>query len=122
MLSTHIYLNGQTRAALHVYEKAFEAIVQKIIEDPGQSGLIIHAEIIIHDQLLMLNDTGGDLDGCKSGGYQLSVQFDNEASLQKAYSVLKEGAHILFPLQATDYSDHVVRLIDRFDVRWGLWV
>jgi PhnB protein len=122
MLTTHIYLNGHCREAMTIYQKAFGATIHKIIEDPQHSGLILHAEITIHNQLLMLNDTGGDLDSSRSGGYQLSVLFDTEEDLLAAYSVLKQDANILFPMQPTDYSECVVRLIDRFDVRWALWV
>ena len=121
MLITHIYLNGHCREAIQLYQKAFGATVQTIIEYPD-SKQIIHAEIEIHNTLLMLNDTGGDLDFSRSGGYQLSVQFDREDDLLAAYSVLKEEANILFPMQATDYSICVVRFIDRFDVRWAFWV
>lgn len=121
MLVTHIYLNGHCREAIELYRKAFGATVQAILEDPD-SKLINHAEIEIHNDLLMLNDTGGDLDFSRSGGYQLSVQFDNKTDLLAAYGVLKDDANILFPMQATDYSICVVRFIDRFDVRWAFWV
>ena len=47
---------------------------------------MVHAEIMIHDELLMLNDFG-DNDGIsKSGGYQLTVRFTNEEELKAAYS------------------------------------
>jgi PhnB protein len=121
MLTTHIYLDGRCREAIQLYEKAFGAHVDKIIEDP-EDGTIVHAEIRIHRQPLMLNDTGSILDPSPAGGYQLSVQFDSQDELMKAYSLLKNDARIIFPLQATDYSDCVVRLIDQFSVRWALWL
>lgn len=121
MLVPHIYLYGHCKEAIQLYQKAFGATVHTIIED-NEHKLIVHAEIEIHHQLLMLNDTGGDLDFSQSGGYQLSVQFDNEDDLLAAYSILMEGATIIFSMQATEYSVCVVRFIDRFDVRWALWV
>lgn len=122
MLTPHIYLNGYCRKAIELYTKAFNATTVHIIEDPRYSERIIHAVINIHGQPLILNDTGADLDSAKSGGYQLSVQFKSESELFASYSILLDGATILFPIQATDYSDCVVRFIDRFDVRWGFWV
>ena len=90
MLVTHIYYNGQCKKAIEMYREAFDATIKTMIEDPDTQ-LIIHAEIIIHNELLMMNDFGNDDGFSKSGGYQLSVQFDNETDLKKAYSVLHDN-------------------------------
>lgn len=121
MLVTHIYFNGQCKEAIDLYVKAFNATVKTIMKNP-ENDLVIHAEILIHDQLLMLNDFG-DNDGIsKSGGYQLAVRFDNENDLKAAYSVLEDGSITISPMQATDYSACVVRFGDKFDARWAFWV
>ncbi len=122
MLATHIYINGQCKEAIDLYVKAFNASVEKIIQDPDQEHLIIHAEILIHNQLLMMNDFGGNTGFSKSGGYQLSVTFHNENELKDVYLILKEGSTTVLPIQPTDYSPCVVRFIDKYDVRWALWV
>lgn len=122
MLATHIYFNGQCKEAIELYVKAFNATIKTIMQKSGQEELVIHAEIYIHNQLLMLNDFGDNDGYSKSGGYQLAVSFDNEDDLKKAYSVLKDGSTTISPMQATDYSTCVVRFIDKFDVRWAFWV
>lgn len=122
MLATHLYFNGQCKEAIELYVKAFNAAIKTIMPMPGQEELVIHAEILIHNQLLMLNDFGDNDGYSKAGGYQLSVSFDNEAELKKAYSVMEEGSTTISPLQATDYSACVVRFVDKFNVRWGFWV
>lgn len=122
MFATHLYFNGQCREAIELYVKAFNATIKTIMPNPGQEELVIHAEILIHNQLLMLNDFGDNDGYSKSGGYQLTVSFNNEVDLKKAYSVMKDGSTTISPMQATDYSACVVRFIDKFDVRWGLWV
>ncbi len=107
--------------AIQLYEKVFGAHVDTIIEDP-EDGTIVHAEIRIHRQPLMPNDTGSILDPSPAGGYQLSVQVDSRDEPMKAYSLLKNDARIISTLQATHYSDCVVRLVDQFSVRWALWL
>lgn len=47
-----------------------------MIEDSNQQ-YVIHTEIIIYGQMLMLNDFGNNDGMSTSGDYQLSVQFDN---------------------------------------------
>lgn len=121
MLATHIYLNGNCEEAIALYEKALNAEVKTLIKDDN-SNLVVHAEIIIHHELLMLNDFGNNDGFSKSGGYQLSIQFNNEDELKRAYSMMKLGSETINPMQPTDYSSCTVRFIDRFDVRWAFWV
>ena len=122
MLATHIYFNGQCKEAIELYVKAFNATIKSIVQNPEQCDLVIHAEILIQDQLLMLNDFGDNDGYSKSGGYQLAVSFKHEADLKNAYSILKEGSITISPLSSTDYSVCVVRFVDKFGVRWGFWV
>ena len=121
MLATQIYFNGDCKKAIEMYEKAFGATIKTMMEDPNTQ-LVVHAEIIIHDELIIMNDFGNNDGFSKSGGYQLCVQYDNEADLKKAYAILQEDCTIIEEMQATDYSPCTVRFIDKFDVRWGLWM
>lgn len=121
MLTTHIYLNGNCKEAIEMYKNALDATVKTLFED-SNSHLIVHAEIVIHDELLILNDFGNNDGISKSGGYQLCVQFDNEAALRKAYATIQNGSVTIEPMQSTEYSPCTIRFIDKFDVRWGFWV
>jgi PhnB protein len=122
MLVTHLYFNGQCKEAIEVYVKAFNGAIKTIMQNPEQDDRIIHAEMLIHGQMLMLNDFGDNDGFSKSGGYQLTVSFDNEDDLKNAYSILEEGSTTILPMQATEYSVCVIRFIDRFDIRWAFWV
>lgn len=122
MLITHVHLGGQCKEAIELYVKAFNAKINIIMQNPENDSLVIHAEISIHNQRLMLNDYGDNNDLDKSIGYQLVVDFENEDELYKAYSVMKDGSTTIFPMQATDYSVCVVRFIDKYDVRWAFMV
>ena len=122
MLVTHVYFNGQCKEAIKLYVKAFNANINTIIQKPDQGDLVMHAEILIHNQLIMLNDFGDNDGFSTSGGYQLSVSFRTEEELKYAYSVLKDGSTTISPMKTTDYSVCVVRFIDKFDVRWAFWV
>ncbi len=121
MLTTHIYLNGNCKEAIEMYRSALGATVKTLIED-SNSQLVVHAEITIHNELLMVNDFGNNDGISKSGGYQLSVQFKNEDDLKRAYSCMKLESITINSMQPTDYSPCTVRFIDKFDVRWAFWV
>lgn len=124
MFCMHIYFNGNCREAIELYKKAFSAKVLTVIQNPtpGKENEVLHSEIIIHDQKLMMNDFG-DNDGItKSSGYQLVVQFHTIEQLEEAYAVLSENSTMITPKQPTDYSECVVRFIDKFGVPWGMTV
>lgn len=41
---------------------------------------------------------------------------------QKAYGILKDGAKIIYPLSPCEYSVLMVDLIDKYGVRWCIFV
>lgn len=122
MLCTHIFLYGRCKEALGFYKEAFDAEIQTVIEDPDNEDIIIHSEIMIHNQLLMLNDFGDNDEVTKSGGYQIVVRFDSEGELYNTYEFFKDECTIISPMQSKDYTPCQVRFIDKFDVRWGFYV
>ncbi len=124
MFCTHIYLNGNCRDAIDHYKKASCVKVLKVIANPevGKENEIIHSEIQINDQKLMLNDFGDNEGITHANGYQLVIQFQTIAELEEMYAILSDGGTIITPRQPTDYSVCVVRLKDKFGIPWGLWV
>ena len=121
MLVTHIFFNGNCKEAVELYKNALYADVKTLIED-SDSSLVVHAEIMIHDEMLMVNDFANNDGISKSGGYQLCLQFENEDELKRAYSKMKGESITINPIQSTDYSPCTVRFEDRFGVRWAFWV
>ncbi len=121
MLTTHIYLNGNCKEAIEMYKSALNASIKTFIEDSG-SQLVIHAEVMIHGELLILNDFGNNDGVSKSGGYQLCVRFENEDDLKRAYSMMRSESVVINAMQPADYSPCTVRFVDKFDVRWAFWV
>ncbi len=124
MFCTHIYFNGNCKEAIELYKKAFNAKVLTIMNntEKGKENLIIHSEIEIHSQKLMMNDFGDNEGNIKQNGYQLVVQFNDVPQLESAYKVLSEKGNVLSPMQPTDYSPCVVRFNDMYGTRWAFYV
>ena len=124
MFCTHVYFNGNCREAIDLYKKAFNANILTIIKntESGKEDQVIHAEIEIHQQKLMMNDFGNNQGAATPNGYQLVVKFDQVNQLEQAFSEFVENCTILFPMQPTDYSPCVVQFIDGFGTRWAFMV
>jgi len=50
----------------------------------------------------------------------LLLSFEQDEDVQKAFAVLADGATIIYPIQATEYSTCFVKLIDKFGMLWVL--
>ncbi len=117
MLVPHIYFNGRCKEAIDQYIRAFGAEVKANIPYPEEENKrgIMHSEISIHGQRVMMNDEN-------LGTPDLIVIYKNKEELLKSYEIMKEGGEVTAPMIETDYSPCVVGLTDRFGVKWGLMV
>jgi len=124
MIVPHLYLNGRCEEAISQYVKAFGAEVKVLIrfpENEPQKG-VLHSELYIHGQRIMLNDVHGNSDYPQRGTLELVVIYDNIEELKNSHEIMKEGSHTLSPMQATDYSPCVVEFWDKFGILWGFMV
>ena len=116
-----VYVRGSAEA-IETYQRAFGATLGDHARYPD--GTFYHSELAVGGAVLAVaelpkNDTGmtGDI-------MQFCLHFNptEEAELRKAYDVLVEGANILSPLGPVDFSPCMADLIDRFGVRWCLFL
>lgn len=127
----NLHFNGDCEKAIEHYERAFKAKrtvflryrdarpedVDKAYSDEKQS-YIYHSEMSIGGQRVILNDHSDDLP--RGLNVSLLVSFDSKEDVIEAYTILKDGATIITPMQETSYSSCFVSLIDRYGVRWEL--
>lgn len=113
--------------AVALYLKAFDA---KLISSyPNSDGTYYHSEIDIQGEILAVSEqnmgssaptsatvTGNTMQFCLHYGE------GNEEAVRKAYDVLKTDANIIVPLAPCDYSPLMADFIDKFGVRWCLFV
>jgi PhnB protein len=124
MLLPHLYLNGRCEEAISQYVKAFSAEVKVLIpfpENEPQKG-VMHSEIYIHGQRIMLNDISGNIDCTQRGTLELVVIYNNVEDLKISYEIMKEGSRTLSPMQATFYTPCQVEFWDKFGILWGFMV
>lgn len=124
MLIPHLHFNGRCREALVFYEKAFSVKTDSIqyISDAEPEKGVIHAEIHIHGQRVMLNDRGGNKGFLTESAMQLVVIFGSVKELKDTYRVMSEDSVTIDPIQETFYSECAVGFLDKFGVRWSFMV
>lgn len=117
-----VYTKG-SGAAVELYLKAFNGTLGFNVK--GDEDTYYHAEIDICGNILAIAESNEDMDKRISGN---TMQFcfhygeGNEDKVRQAYDVLKEGSEILFPLGPCDFSPLCTDFIDKYGVRWCLFV
>jgi PhnB protein len=110
----------ETLKAIEFYKNAFGAVERYAMPWPGGKG-VMHAEIMIGDSILMMNDEFPQ-QHCKSaesmGGSPVSFYLyvdDVDAAFQKALSA---GATEQMPVQEMFWGDRAGSLRDPFGYNW----
>ena len=115
------YVTGSD-IAVELYKKAFDAEV--VASYPHSDGTYMHAELNLYGQILAISEALKDEERITGTTMQFCLHFGEgkEALVQKAYNILKESAEILYPLGPCEYSTLMVDLIDKYGVRWCIFV
>jgi len=117
-----VYVKGSGEA-VEIYLKAFNGTLGFNVKSSDDT--FYHAELDICGNILAIAETNDDMDKIITGN---TMQFcfhygeGNEDMVKRAYEVLKEGSEILFPLGPCDFSSLFTDFIDKFGVRWCLFV
>lgn len=120
MLIPHFHFAGDCKKAIALYEQAFSARVEKVLEN--DQGLIDHSVMHIHGQPVFLNDRFGNREKNTNVAVHMIVLFDTGDALQACYEIMEPGSIIIDPLEKLSYSELAVQFIDRFGVQWGFMV
>ena len=121
MLVTHFHFGGHCDEAIKLYEIAFGTKIDFI--DRNDTGGVIHAEMHIHGQRVMMNDNYGSK-GINSDNISIQMVpiFKTEEQLLKCYEILKDEAISVSAPEEVFYSPLIAGVTDKFGIRWGLMV
>jgi len=106
--------------ALNWYKDIFNAKENMVLRDP--TGIIVHAELIIADSVLMLAEENPQYNKSPKtlGGNTINLYMyvqDVDTVIQKA---LEEGAKLIMPVAEQFYGDRVGRIEDPFGYIWSI--
>ena len=107
--------------AVALYQRAFGATLGDHVKN--DDGSFYHSELEMYGQILSVAELpeGTPVTGT---AMQLCLHFgeDEKPELEAVYEVLKEGADVLYPLGPCDWGVCMADLVDRYGVRWGLFI
>lgn len=115
-----VFVKGSDKA-LEFYQRVFDAKV--ICSYPNSDGTLMHSELDVFGQIMAVSElsdekaiTGNTMMFCLDFGE------GKEAIVSQTYDLLKDGAEIISPLGPCSYSPLEADLIDKFGIRWCIFV
>ncbi|WP_315110039.1 VOC family protein [Clostridium intestinale] len=110
--------------AVALYQKAFDAAL--ISSYLNEDGTFFHSELDIEGEILAVAERNSDIgkETVTGNVMQFCLHYGegNEDKVRKAYEVLKTDATILMPLAPCEFSPLMADFIDKYGIRWCLFV
>jgi PhnB protein len=110
-----------------LYQKAFDAVLTASY--PNEDGTFYHAELDIEGVILAMSERNSiyaitDEETITGNTMQFCLHYGegNEEKVRKAYDALKTDAKILMPLAPCEFSPLMTDIIDKYGIRWCLFV
>jgi PhnB protein len=131
-LNPYLYFDGNTREAVHFYEKALGGKVMGIMTygdvpaDPNyplsgdMKARVMHAHLKVGDADLMFSDTYEGMPYQPGNTIQIAIHPRDEARAREIFAALEEGGHVIIPLHATDFSPLYGLVKDKFGVHFNV--
>ena len=126
----YLTFNGNCEEALGFYQGVFggEPDIMRFREIPPQEGIevsdrwkekIMHAELVIDDQLLYFSDTFEGMEVTAGDSVTVHINVDSEEELRRLFSVLSEGGKVTMPVDTMFWGAVYGSLTDKFGINWG---
>jgi PhnB protein len=126
-LNPYLTFNGQCEAAFKFYEKCFGGKIEAMITPAGTPAeqhvppewrnKIMHARLVVGDEVLMASDGPPDRYAAPKGIY-VALQLKDATKAEGIFSALSEDGIVQMPLQQTFWAARLGMLVDRFGIPW----
>ena len=109
-------------AAVDAYRAAFGAKV--VAQTLSPEGVNVHTELDLGGQILALSELPPGAEPAAGTTMEIALHFraDEQDLILRAFDALKDGAIVMSPPGPVFYSELMTEFIDRFGVRWCLFV
>jgi PhnB protein len=126
-LNPYLFFNGQCEEAFKFYAQVLGGKIDGMLTHAGTPAeqqvpaewrdKIMHARLIVGDQVLMASDAPPDHYE-KPSGFSVSIQIKDKAEAERIFNELAEGGKIQMPFGQTFWAAGFGMCADRFGIPW----
>jgi PhnB protein len=122
----YLFFRGNCRDAFTRYQEIFggELTIMSMKDIPGETpapdkaDLVIHAALMLGDDMVMASDDVMDGTGGPVQGMMVTYQSADTADATRVFEALSEGGQVTQALQATFFAEAFGMCVDRFGTPW----
>ena len=126
-MNTYLLFSGQCEAAFKFYEQCLGGKIT-FLQTHGDSPMaehvspewrdkIIHARLILGDNVLMGSDTPPE-HYAKPQGFSVALHTTDTAEAERVFHALAENGTVQMPIQETFWAHRFGMLVDQFGIPW----
>jgi len=126
-INAYLTFNGTCEAAFRFYQQCLGGKLVAMVrhsetpmaqQTPAQwQDKIIHARLVVGDQVLMGSDPPADYYE-PSKGFSVTVNIEKPADADRVFQALSEGGTVRMPMQKTFWALRFGMLTDKFGIPW----
>jgi PhnB protein len=126
-VNPYLFFSGQCEAAFKFYEKLLGGKIEAMITHEGSPAAdhvpaewrskIMHARLMLGDQILMGSDAPPDRQQ-KPQGFYVNISIKNPAEAERIFHALEENGKVTMPFGETFWATRFGMLVDRFGIPW----
>ena len=127
-INPYVMFNGNCEAAFKFYEQSLRGKIEVMMpfgDTPACEHVpadhrhkIMHARMIVGDQVIMGSDTTPDhpYEGVK--GCSVALHVSDVAEAERVFGALSDKGMVIMPLQETFWAKRFGMMVDQFGVPW----
>ena len=126
-INPYLLFNGQCEAAFKFYEQCLGGKIEAMMTHAGTPAeahvppewrnKILHARLVVGDQILMASDAPPDRYALPNG-FSVSIQLKDTAEGERIFNALAENGKVRMPFEKTFWAARFGMLVDRFGIPW----
>jgi PhnB protein len=126
-MNTYLTFNGQCEAAFKFYEQSLGGKIVMMLNHEnspmaehtpaGWQDKIMHARLILGDQILMGSDAPPNSYE-QPKGFSVSILAADTAEAERVFQALADNGTVQMPIQETFWAHRFGMLVDQFGIPW----
>lgn len=126
-LNPYLFFDGQCEAAFKFYEKCLGGKITAMLVHEGTPAAehvppewrnkIMHARLVLGDQVLMGSDAPPD-HRQKPQGFSVTLGVDKPGDAERIFHALAEGGKVTMPIEETFWAHRFGMLVDKYGTPW----
>jgi PhnB protein len=126
-VNPYLFFEGRCQEAFEFYAELLGGQIEAMLTYEGTPvaddvpaewrSKIIHARMVVGNQVLMASDAPPDRQQ-KLEGFSVNINVDSPAEAERIFNALKENGTVTMPFGETFWSQRFGMLVDRFGIPW----